>query len=110
MTCTFGRMGTPMDDNQVLTQSIGEHAVAAIGGERVHALTVTFDSRDSSCVIAFVLEDNSDAEQLRAIDRLLDVQMLFIDEASIEFRIDDVTDPEEAADRHSISQRQYSYA
>ena len=99
-----------MDENQVLTQSIGEHALTAIGREHVHTLTVTFDARDASCVIAFVLEDNSDAEQLRAIDRLLDVQMLFMDEASIEFRIDDVTDAHEAADRHSISQRQYSYA
>lgn len=99
-----------MDENEILTRSIGEHAVDAITRERLHSLTVTFDARDASCTIAFVLADNSDAEQLRAIDKLLDVQMLFMDEASIEFRIDDEADPEEAADRHSISQRQYSFA
>lgn len=103
-------MGTPVDENQILTQSIGEHAVQAIGADRVHTLRVTFDARDASCIIAFVLENNSDAEQLRAIDRLLDVQLLFIDEASIEFRIDDLTDAHEATERHSVSQRQYSYA
>lgn len=109
-SCTFGSMGTPIDENQILTQSIGEHAVAAIGADRLHSLTVTFDARDAGCTIAFVLEDNSDEEQLRAIDKLLDVQMLFMDEASIEFRIDDIADAEDADDRHSISQRQYSYA
>lgn len=107
---TFGDMGTLMDENQILTQSIGEHAVAAVNGDRLHSLTVTFDARDARCVIAFVLEDNSDEEQLRAIDKLLDVQMLFMDEASIEFRIDDASDSEEADDRHSVSQRQYSFA
>lgn len=97
-----------MDENQVLTRSIGEHSVAAIGVEHLLALTVTFDSRDASCTIEFVLRDNSDQEQLRAIEKLLDVQMLFMDEASIEFRIEDLNS--DGTDRHSLSQRQYSYA
>ena len=100
-------MGIPMDENQILTQSIGEHAVTAIGRERLHSLTVTFDARDASCTLAFVLVENTDSEQLRAIEKLLDLQMLFVDEATIEIRIEDVHS-EHAEDRHSVSQRQYS--
>ena len=74
----------------------------------MHSLTVLFDGRDSTCTVSFVLVDNSDAEQLRAIDRLLDVQALFMDEASISFRIEGESDLQDAAERHSVSQRQYS--
>lgn len=101
-------MSQVLDSVSSLTQSIGEHSVDSIGRDRLLSLKVLFDSRDSRCKVSFVLADNSDAEQLRAIDRLLDIQMLFLDEASIEFCIEDESSLEKSSSRHSVSQRQYS--
>lgn len=103
-------MAHGIDENQVLTQSIAEHAVTAIGRDRIRQVTVTFDARDASCIVAFVLRDNSDDEQLRAIDKLLDVKLLFIDEAVMDFRINDEVEEGVQCDRHPVSQRQFSIA
>ena len=103
-------MPTRMDENEILTRSIGENAVDMIGRDHLRALSVLFDARDAGCTIAVVLRENTDEEQLRAIDRLIDVQMLFIDEASIEFRIDDEASDDSEEDHHTLSQRQFCYA
>lgn len=103
-------MSTLLDSNEILTRSIGEHAVDAIGRDHLRSLSVLFDARDATCTVSFVLSENTDGEQLRAIDKLLDVQQLFMDEASMEFRIDDESELDADEDRHSVSQRQFCYA
>lgn len=103
-------MSLLMDENEILTRSIGESAVDVIGRDHLSSLTVLFDARDASCTISFTLNDNSDQEQLRALDRLVDIQMMFIEEASIEIQIEDKADFHPDDSRHTLSQRQFCYA
>ncbi len=101
-------MAPILDEIEILTRSIGEHAVDGIGRENLRSLSVLFDARDASCSISFVLAENTDGQQLRALDKLLAVQELFIDEASFEFHIGEEADA--ISEAQSISQHQFSYS
>ena len=103
-------MSNLMDENEILTRSIGETAVDAIGRDHLRSLSVLFDARDASCTITFSLSNNGDEEQLRALDRLVDIQLMFVDEASIEIQIEDKSDLGLHEDHQTLSQRQYCYA
>lgn len=98
---------TAADPNQALTQSIGEHAVQAIGRSHISELTVVLSSIDMTCRVVVALEKNTDKEQRRALNKLFDVQELFFDEVAMSF---DFGIEDDLPSAQLSSQRQYSFA
>lgn len=76
---------TAVDEVQALTQSIGEHAVQALGRKHISELSIVVNSNDMSARIVVALRDNTDAEQRRALEKLFEVQELFFDDVSMTF-------------------------
>ena len=95
-----------VDEVQALTQSIGEHAVQAIGREHLAALAVVVNPIDLTARITVGLRENSDYEQQRALEALFEVQELFFEDASMTFGfgVDDGLPTE------GSTQRQYQFA
>lgn len=75
-----------MDAFPALVQSLGEHAVAYIGKERLLALNVFGDPTDMSAEVEIYLRDNSWDEQTRAIDLMIELREMYLDELAISYR------------------------
>ncbi|WP_313812972.1 hypothetical protein [Glutamicibacter sp.] len=96
-----------MDNAEALVHSIGLHAVSGIGKENLRALEVALDSDSHEAHIAVVLRHESEEQILRTTDKLNDLQILFLGEASIEWSF------EEAGSRTRTvraTEKQYQYA
>lgn len=76
---------TGVDEVSALTQSIGEHAVSAIGAKHLAELSVVVNGNDLTARVTVALRKNSDAEQRRALEKLFEVQDLFFGDASMTF-------------------------
>ncbi|MEV7692483.1 hypothetical protein AB0N73_04030 [Microbacterium sp. NPDC089189] len=74
---------TAVDEVSALTQSIGEHAVQAIGRKHLSALSVVVNPIDMTARIAVSLRDSNAKEQARAFEKFFDVQDLFFDDVSM---------------------------
>lgn len=74
-----------MDDFEALISSLGEHSVDYIGKDNLRQLAVFGDPGNLSARIEICLEENSWAEQTRAIDRMLELRRMFLDEISIDY-------------------------
>lgn len=98
---------TGVDEVSALTQSIGEHAVLAIGKKHLSELSVVINGNDLTARVTVALRKNSDAEQRRALEKLFEVQELFFDEASMTFAFGHDADLPTA---QMSEQRQYSFA
>lgn len=98
---------TAVDEVSALTQSIGEHAVQAIGAKHIADLTVVVMPIDWTARIAVSLESNTEKEQRRALEKLFDVQDLFFDDVSMTFVFGEDLDLPAA---HQVGAQQYSYA
>lgn len=98
---------TGVDEVSALTQSIGEHAVLAIGTKHLAELSVVVNSNDMTARITVALRKNNDAEQRRALENLFDVQDLFFDDVSMTFAFG--IDADLPAARLS-EQRQFQFA
>jgi hypothetical protein len=87
-----------VDDFQALMHSLGEHAVDYIGKDSLRRLDVFGDEADGAAYIEICLEENSWDERSRAIDKMLEIREMFLDEVSIEYRfIDEDSSTVEAA-------------
>jgi len=98
---------TAVDEVSALTQSIGEHAVAAIGAKHLSELSVVVNPFDCSARVVVALQENTEKEQRRALEKLFDVQDLFFDEVSMSFAFGSDIDLPTA---HLAGARQYSFA
>lgn len=96
-----------VDEIAALTQSIGEHAVQAIGRDNLESLTVVTNANDMTARIAVELIDNNAETQAEALEELFSVQDLFFEEVSMTFAfgVDAIPDGVQVT-----GQRQYSYA
>lgn len=97
---------TEVNELDALTQSIGEHAVQALGEDRLRELSVVLYTHDMTCMVTVCLEENTDAEQQEALESLFDVQGLFFEDVSMSFDFGAV---DEASVAVSEMQRQFSY-
>lgn len=98
---------TAVDEFSALTQSIGEHAVSAIGSEHLRELSVVLSGTDMTARIVVSLRENTQAEQDYALEELFNVQELFFDEVSMTFGFGTET---ELANAESTARRQFSFA
>lgn len=74
-----------MEDFPALIHSIGEHAVSYIGRQNLAALSVAGDRVNGSAHIEIVLQDNSWTQQSRAIDKMIELRAMFMDEISLSY-------------------------
>jgi hypothetical protein len=98
---------TEVIEFEALTESIGAHAVQALGSERLRELTVVLDINDMTCLVSVCLRKNTDSEQQEALELLFDIQNLFFDEVSMSF---DFGTPDSSQVATTEMQRQFSFA
>lgn len=96
-----------MTESEILLESIGEHAVAGIGKDHLRALTAIFDPETSSCDISVTLLDETESEFLRATDKLVELRVLFLEEADIDWTFHEAGSRLHTAKK---SEKQFSYA
>lgn len=92
-----------MNEFAALISSLGESAVAYIGKDHLHRLDVYSDPTDGTAFLEIFLQDDSWAEQSRAIDKMIEIRGMFMDELSIEYRFveEDSSTAESAAARET---------
>lgn len=94
-----------MNETQSLVMSIGEMSVALIGKDHVEAVNVFLDVDRSHALLTVALRENSDAEQMRAFDKFIDVEQMFFDDVSMELRLSD----RESMEQAHASSKQLAY-
>lgn len=75
-----------MDDFQALISSLGESTVAYIGKDVLDSLSVFGDPVDMTASIEICLRENSWERQSAAIDTMLEIRAMFLDEVSLSYR------------------------
>lgn len=74
-----------MDEFEAVIHSLGEHAVDYLGKDQLRQLAVFGDPLTGSARIEIVLAENSWDEQTRAIDKMLELRLMFLEELSFEY-------------------------
>ncbi len=77
--------GETMDSDQALVNSLGEYTVTAIGRSHLRTLTATYDHVNGLAHIEICLSDDSWDARAHAIDKMLEVREMFLDEVSIDY-------------------------
>ncbi len=75
-----------VDDFQALISSLGESTVAYLGKGNLDSLSVFGDPVDMTASIEICLRENSWERQSAAIDTMLDIRGMFLDEVSLSYR------------------------
>lgn len=99
---------TAVDEVSALTQSIGEHAVQAIGAKHLTELSVVVSPIDYTARVVVALRENTDKEQRRALEKFFEVQELFFDDVSMTFGFG--TDVDLPTAKQAAGARQFSFA
>lgn len=89
-----------MDDFQALISSLGESTVTYVGKDKLATLTVFGDPADMTAAIELGLLENSWELQEHAIDKMLEIREMFMDDVAISYRFispDSSTDEATAA-------------
>lgn len=95
-----------MDDFDALVVSIGEHAVSYIGKAHLSGLFVFGDEVDMTAFVEIYLSSSSWAEQDRAIEKMIELRAMFMDDAAIDYRF---VEPDESS-TESARARRMTYA
>lgn len=92
-----------MDTFTALIHSLGEHVVDYIGKDHLERLDVFGDEGDSSAHIEIFLSNQTWDEHSRAIDKMIELRAMFLDELSIDYRFveSDSETNQSAEARHS---------
>jgi hypothetical protein len=92
-----------MDEFDALISSLGESIVAYVGRDNLRRLDVFGDEDDSTARVEICLEDNSWGQQSHAIDKMIELRAMFLDELSLEYRFveEDRSTASSAHARHS---------
>lgn len=76
----------PMDEFTATIHSLGEHIVDGIGRDELKHVLVSGDELTSSVEITIVLSHPSWSVQQRAVDKMVELRALFLDEISFDYR------------------------
>ncbi len=95
-----------LDEGTALAVSLGEHTVDSIGRDHLLGLHLSLNTRACEAHIIVALKDNTDDEQRRAIEKLIEVEESFAEDATVSF----VFATEIPADVLASSKAAYSYA
>lgn len=92
-----------MDEFGALVHSLGEHIVDYIGKDHLSRLYIYGDESDASAFVEIFLENDTWEEQTRAVDKMIELRQMFLDDVSIDYRfLDADTDAEEAANARRV--------
>lgn len=80
-----------MNEFEAIINSLGAQVLTYVGKERLTSVTIWGDERAGTADIALVLQDASWASQEYAVEKMIEVRSLFIDDVSIDYRF--LTDP-----------------
>lgn len=78
-----------MDDAAILVESIGLCAVSTIGEDHLRALSVELDPDEMHAHLSVTLRHERDDEFMRAIQKLAELELLFVEEASLTWEFED---------------------
>lgn len=87
-----------MDEFGALVHSLGEHAVSYIRRENLKQLEIMADPMAGAAHIEICLSDDNWAAQSAAIDKMIELREMFLDEISIDYVF---------VDRESCGQRSH---
>ncbi|MDQ0770263.1 hypothetical protein QF031_003012 [Pseudarthrobacter defluvii] len=79
-----------MNETQSLVTSMGECSLGMVGKDHVKALSVQLDVERNHATVTVALEENTEEEQLRAFNKLAEVEMMFFDDVSMDVCLSDV--------------------
>lgn len=74
-----------MNEFQAIVHSLGENIVDCIGKDHLQQVTVFGDDRSGTAEVEIGLADFTWPEQERAIDRMVEIRAMFLDELSISY-------------------------
>ena len=77
-----------VNEFEAVIHSMGEHVVSYLGRDNVRAVTIWGDELSGSADISIVLAEDSWAAEERAIDRMVEVREMFLDDIAIDYRFD----------------------
>lgn len=75
-----------MDEFQAIIHSLGEHIVDGIGHDNLRHVLVSGDELTSTAEITIVLSRRTWEMQERAIEKMVDLREIFLDELSFDYR------------------------
>lgn len=74
-----------MEAFEALVHSLGECSVTYVGKEHLRQLTIWADELHATAHIEICLEDDSWAAREHAIDKMIEIRQMFLDDISIEY-------------------------
>ncbi|MGO4600380.1 hypothetical protein [Terrabacter sp. 2YAF2] len=77
-----------MNAFEIAVQSLGAQIVSYIGRDRLASVSIAADELTATAEIAIVLRDQSWAEEERAIDKMVEIRGMFLDDLSFDYRFD----------------------
>lgn len=80
-----------MDQHEALVNSLGEHCVDYIGKGNLSRLTIALDHANGVAHVEICLQDDSWTAREKAIDAMVDVRLMFLDEVSVDYAFADNT-------------------
>ncbi len=98
-----------VDDFQALISSLGESTVTYIGRDHLRSLDILGDEMDGTAFLQICLAEDTWDAQTRAVDKMLEIREIFLDELSVEYRFID----EDSSTREALAaqeQRATSYS
>lgn len=75
-----------MNEFDAVVHSLGEHLVDGIGKEHLTHVLVSPDELTATAEVTIVLSERTWAEQERAIDKIVDLREMFLEEISFDYR------------------------
>ena len=73
---------------EVTIHSLGEHVVSYLGRDHLKSVTIWGDELTATADISIVLSDDSWAEHERAIDKMIEIREMFLNDVAIDYRFD----------------------
>ena len=77
-----------VNEFDAVIHSLGEHVVSYVGSDNLRSVRIWSDELSGTADISIVLADESWDAESRAIERMLQVREVFLDELSFDYRFD----------------------
>lgn len=77
-----------VNEFDAVIHSLGEHVVSYIGRDNLEAVRIWGDETSGTADISIVLKSQTWDAQERAIDKLVEVREVFLDDIAIDYRFD----------------------
>jgi hypothetical protein len=79
------RRGGLMNDFEALIQSLGEHIIEYLKAARVSRVRIFPDANSESAHIEICLSDHSWSAQSSAIDKMIEIRAIFLDDIAFDY-------------------------